>query len=65
MQIIISITFALIGALTIYMSITDNDIFFSSPLSDFFVKSIGRKGSRFFYGAIGAVLMLMSIFYIL
>lgn len=60
------IIFALVaiasGIFSIVGSVKDLDVFFTNRRAKLFVKILGRKGARVFYGLLGIVLIGIGVF---
>lgn len=59
-EIILSILFVMIGLLSLLAAIGNWEWFFASHNASFFVRYLGRTGSRFFYGLLGIALIFMA-----
>lgn len=61
-QILIDVLLGCIGAFSLAGAVMDWDWFMNSSRAAFFVKIMGRKGARIFYGLLGAALVGFAIY---
>ena len=62
---VIQALFGLVGLLAVLAAIFNWDWFFMAQNSQFIVKNAGRRQARFFYGAIGCLLIATGVFFFL
>ena len=60
---IVQAIFLLTGIISLLSSIFDWGWFFTADNSRFIVKKFGRSGARWFYGAIGLLLIAAAIYF--
>ena len=53
--------FLISGIIALSASITDKDWFFKSENTSFVVKHLGRKKSRWLYGALGVIFIVAAV----
>lgn len=54
------ILFVILGMLTLVASVFDMKWLFTSESGRFFVKLLGKRGARIFYGAVGILVLYMA-----
>ncbi len=59
-EYLFAIIACILGSITIFVSCTDANWFFSSKNVTFFVRTFGRKGARIFYFLLGVFLWTMA-----
>lgn len=62
-QYFIQILFAVTGIISLLASILNWEWFFTAQNAQFIVRKLGRKRARLFYGIVGIILMIMSVFF--
>lgn len=62
-QYFIQILFALTGLVSLLASILNWEWFFTAQNAQFIVRKLGRNRARLFYGIVGIILMIMSVFF--
>ncbi len=60
---IIQSIFVAAGLTALLASLFNWEWFFATQNAGFIVKSLGRKGSRILYGAVGALLIVAAIYF--
>lgn len=56
--------FALTGVVALLAALLNWDWFFTAKNSQFIVQNVGRKQARWFYGALGALLIGTALFFV-
>lgn len=64
-QYIVQGIFALAGFISLLASVFNWNWFFTARNSQFIVQNVGRRQARWFYGALGIILIGMSVFFFL
>lgn len=64
-QYIVQGIFAVAGILSLLAALFDWEWFFTARNTQFIVQNVGRRQARWFYGALGVILIGMSIFFFL
>lgn len=64
-QYIVQGIFALAGIISLLASVFNWNWFFTARNSQFIVQNVGRRQARWFYGALGIILIGMSVFFFL
>lgn len=62
LNIIASVIFAILGALSIVAAIFNFEWFFSTENGKLVVKLFGRAGARLFYGVAGGLILYMAYY---
>ncbi len=62
-QYIIQGIFAFAGIVSLLASLFNWDWFFTARNAQFVVRNVGRKQARWFYGALGGILIGMAAFF--
>ena len=63
MHYIIQALFVLIGLLALLAALFNWEWFFTAQNTQFIVANAGRNRARLFYGIVGIILMIMSVFF--
>lgn len=64
-QYIVQGIFALAGIISLLAAVLNWNWFFTARNSQFIVQNVGRRQARWFYGALGIILIGMSVFFFL
>ena len=64
-QYIVQGIFAAAGITSLLAAILNWEWFFTTRNTQFIVQNVGRRQSRWFYGALGILLIAMSVFFFL
>lgn len=64
-QYIVQGIFALAGIISLLAAVFNWNWFFTARNSQFIVQNVGRRQARWFYGALGIILIGMSVFFFL
>lgn len=64
-QYIVQGIFVVAGIISLLAAILDWEWFFTARNAQFVVQNVGRRRARCFYGALGVILISMSIFFFL
>lgn len=64
-QYIVQGIFALAGIISLLAAVLNWNWFFTARNTQFIVQNVGRRQARWFYGALGIILIGMSVFFFL
>ncbi|WP_418697999.1 immunity 17 family protein [Bacteroides sp.] len=62
-QYIIQGIFAIAGIISLLAALLDWEWFFTARNTQFIVQNVGRRQARWFYGALGAILIGTAVFF--
>lgn len=64
-QYVIQIIFAAAGLTALLAALLNWDWFFNARNAQFIVNNVGRRQARWFYGALGIILIATAVFFML
>lgn len=64
-QYLVQGIFALAGIISLLAAVFDWEWFFTARNAQVIVRNVGRRQARWFYGVLGAILIAMSVFFLL